>query len=85
MIKENLIVRMEELLKEQNEDVFVLMMTDIFKETSEILVVGGFEEAIASEFGETLQDRSFLSKGTLSRKKQVIPKINAAISKSKNS
>lgn len=84
MIKDNLIIRMEELLKEQNEDVFVLMMTDIFKETSEIIVVGGFEDAIASEFGETLEDKSFLSQGTLSRKKQVIPKINAAISKSKN-
>lgn len=85
VIKDKLIIRMEELLTEQNEDVFVLMMTDIFKETSEIIVVGGFEDAIAHEFGEKLVDRSFLSKGTLSRKKQVIPKINAAISKSKNS
>lgn len=76
-----LITRMKELLASQEEDTYVLAITDLFKETSQILVVGRGEEEIALEFGQVLRDHSFMADGVLSRKKQLIPVINQAISK----
>ena len=83
--KERLINRMEELLEDQNEDIYILIMTDIFKEMSEIIVVGKYANAIANEFGQKLTNSSFIADGVLSRKKQVIPNITNAIAKAKSS
>lgn len=80
-LTERLIIRMKELLASQEEDTYVLAITDLFKETSKILVVGRGEEEIALEFGQTLKNNSFMAQGVLSRKKQLIPIINQAISK----
>lgn len=81
--KDRLITRMGELLQEQKEDIYILILTDIFEEMSEILIVGKYGEEIAKEFGQKLVDNSFIAKGVLSRKKQVIPNVSAAIAKMK--
>lgn len=78
---ERLAKRMRELLAEQNEDTYILAMTDIFRETSRILVVGSYDSAIAREFGKELDNQSFMADGVLSRKKQILPVVAAAISK----
>ena len=57
------------------------MLTDIIKESSELLYVGdGAEELISSAFGIKAKNGSFLMKGVVSRKKQVIPAAVAAAS-----
>ena len=82
-IKKQLIDKMEEMRKDYKEDVFVFALTDIFKETSKIIVVGKFEQPIAAAFEADLEDNSFMAPGVLSRKKQIIPKLTQAISKAK--
>lgn len=74
---------MEILRRQQGLDTYILAITDIFKEDSLIFVEGSYSREIAEEFGERLVDNSFVGKGILSRKKQLVPKITAAIAKAK--
>ena len=55
------------------------MLTDIFNEASEMVVVGEYKELIADAFGKTIENNSFYAAGVLSRKKQVVPPITTAI------
>ncbi len=80
-LRQALLTRMKELLNEQNEDIYLLVMTDIFKENSYLLHVGSYGQAIAQEFGKSLVEYGFLAEGVLSRKKQIVPKLTAAISR----
>lgn len=71
---------MENFVASSDAETFVLMITDIFKEVSEVILAGSFKEAIARKFEKELVGDKFLSEGLLSRKKQLIPKISSAIS-----
>lgn len=82
-VKKELITAMNKVIKENRENTFVLMLTDIFNETSIVLVAGDFTEEIAAAFDKPLVDNSFEEPGLLSRKKQMIPKLNFAISNAK--
>lgn len=82
-LEARLIKRMSELLQEQSEDTYVLVMTDIFQETSKILVVGAYADYIGHGFGGGLVEHAVMAPGVLSRKKQVLPTITAAIAKAK--
>lgn len=68
-------------IKARGEATFVLVLTDIFNEKSELLVVGDFYDQIQKEFGEITENGTINAPGVLSRKKQVIPKLTAAIVK----
>lgn len=68
-------------IKERGEDTFVLVLTDIFNQRSELLVVGEYYDDIQEEFGELTPNGTINAEGVLSRKKQVIPKLTAAIIK----
>ena len=68
-------------IKERGEDTFVLVLTDIFNQRSELLVVGEYYDAIKEEFGEITKNGTINADGVLSRKKQVIPRLTAAINK----
>lgn len=81
-MEEKILVRMEELRRENGYDSFLLLMTDIFAEKSKVMCAGKFGEDIAKEFGVNYDPKGFLVKGLLSRKKQFIPTISAAIGKS---
>jgi manganese-dependent inorganic pyrophosphatase len=74
-MKSDLISLMEERAKEYNYSIFILMLTDIFEQASEMVVVGHNKELVAKAFGETLVNNSFYAPGILSRKKQVVPPI----------
>lgn len=78
-----LVEEMQSLRRQQGLDTYILVMTDIFQEDSLIFVDGDFKEEIAQEFGERLHEHSFVGKGVLSRKKQLVPKLSAAIGKAK--
>ena len=70
---------MQELCISGGEDDFVLILTDILKETSKLIVVGADADNIARSFDAELIDNTFLAPGVLSRKKQVIPRITQAL------
>lgn len=80
-IEDRVRIKMEEMQKFNQDDVFCLLMTDIFAEKSKVLVAGKFGEEIAKEFGAEFDPKGFIVDGLLSRKKQFIPNISAAISK----
>jgi manganese-dependent inorganic pyrophosphatase len=79
-MKVDLILLMEEKAKEQGYSIFILMLTDIFKEASEMVVIGNNKEYLAQAFGKVLENNSFYAPGILSRKKQVIPPITNMLS-----
>ena len=74
-MKIDLISLMEERAEKQGYSIFILMLTDIFNEASEMVVVGHNKELAAKAFGKTLVNNSFYAPGVLSRKKQVVPPI----------
>lgn len=82
-IKKDLVENMKKIINDNGESTFVMMMTDIFKEISEVIVVGEFKDQLAEIFNKKLVDNSFVVEGLLSRKKQMIPKITSAVGKFK--
>lgn len=77
--KDDLLNLMRETLEKNQEDSFVLMITDILKEYSLVLVQGSYKESIAAAFEKELADNEFTVDGLLSRKKQMIPSISKKI------
>ena len=59
----------------------ILKAAEKIKEESEVLVSGMFQEQLAGAFDTKIDNNSFLAKGLLSRKKQMIPKLNQAVLK----
>ena len=74
-MKDDLILLMEDRLKGDQYSIFILMLTDIFNQASEIVIVGHNKELVAKAFGKNLVNNSFYAPGVLSRKKQVVPPI----------
>ena len=72
---------MQEKIEAKRETTFVLVLTDIFNETSELLVVGDHIEDIEEEFGNKEKNGTISAPGVLSRKKQVIPRLTNAFMK----
>lgn len=79
-MKADLLNLMEERAKEYNYSIFILMLTDIFEQSSEMVVVGHNKNLIAKAFGKTLENNSFFAPGIVSRKKQVVPPITNMLS-----
>ena len=79
-VEDELKEAMEEYLEKENVESFILMITDIFREISEVIVVGSFKEALARQFGKEIVNSKFVAEGLLSRKKQLIPKLSSAVS-----
>ncbi len=78
--------RSEELLEEmegyrQNNrlDLFILMVTDLIRHGSELLVVGSMIHVVEKAFGYAVSGNRVFLPGVLSRKKQVIPPLGRAI------
>lgn len=80
-IKDELIEAMEEKADNRGYVSFILMLTDIFKQASQIVAVGPNKDVVAKAFDKELSDHSFYAPGVLSRKKQVIPPITDMINK----
>ena len=74
-MKDELIALMEDRADKEKYSIFMLMLTDIIKEASEIVVVGTHKELAAQAFGQKLVNNSFYASGVLSRKKQVVPPV----------
>lgn len=78
-MKSELVSLMEDRAKEYGYSIFILMLTDIFAQASEMVVVGHNKELVAQAFGKKLMNNSFYAQGVLSRKKQVVPPITNAL------
>lgn len=67
-------------IKANGYDLFVLIITDILNSNSELLVIGGALDKVEAAFGVTLNsNRAFLN-GVVSRKKQVVPQLTEVFS-----
>jgi len=55
-----------------------LMLTDIMKEGTELLVVTDYPQVVEKAFGKKLEGKSVWLDGVMSRKKQVIPPLEKA-------
>ncbi|NBI06159.1 putative manganese-dependent inorganic diphosphatase [Senegalia massiliensis] len=78
-MKADLLSLMQRRIETEGYTTFILMLTDIFEQASEMIVVGDNKELIAKSFGKEIKNNSFYAKDVLSRKKQVVPPITSAI------
>lgn len=79
-LKDEMLAYMNTKAKEANLDMVLLLLTDILNEGSQILVAGDKPEIVEKAFNVTLKDSTAFLDGVLSRKKQVVPPITAAVS-----
>ena len=70
---------MEEFIKENSEDLFVLLITDILENNSQILVVGSRKDIVEKAFEVKLENNMAFLSGVVSRKKQVVPVLDKNI------
>ncbi|MHC1630928.1 MAG: manganese-dependent inorganic pyrophosphatase [Methanotrichaceae archaeon] len=76
--REEILADMEEVRKEDGLDFVLLMLTDVMKEASDLLFVGSPAEKFEKAFEGKIENNSIYKEGVLSRKKQVIPPLEAA-------
>lgn len=71
---------MKKFMQENNIDLFVLMVTDILENNSQIIVLGK-QEIAEKAFNIKLEDNTAFLPGVVSRKKQIVPDIDNVIKK----
>lgn len=64
---------MEEFIKQNNEELFLLLITDILESNSQIIAIGNRKDAVEKVFNVKLEDNMAFLPGVVSRKKQVVP------------
>lgn len=69
---------MEKVRKEEDLSFVLIMLTDVMKEASDLLFVGKPVDKFEKAFEGKMENSSIYKKGVLSRKKQVIPPLEAA-------
>lgn len=80
--KNELIKNFQKILEKEKFDLLILMATDIIKIGTEILAVGK-TEYLEKAFGKKVKDNSLYLKGVISRKKEIVPPLMKAFSKTK--
>ncbi|MBQ6819909.1 MAG: putative manganese-dependent inorganic diphosphatase [Clostridium sp.] len=78
-LKDEMLAYMNAKAQSDNLDMVLLLLTDILNEGSQILVAGDYPEIAEKAFNTTLVENTAFLDGVLSRKKQVVPPITAAI------
>ena len=78
--KERLNPYMEELLAQGGVDMLFFMLTNIIDESTILLFKGAkAKETVVAAYGENVPDDGVYIKGMVSRKKQLVPDLIAAI------
>ena len=77
--RDSVIDAMDEVLDERSYDVFVMLVTDLLEEDSSVFVAGDHTETVAEALDTTFEDREAFLPGVMSRKKQVVPKLEEAL------
>ena len=74
--KEKIENAMKSFISKNSQDLFVLLITDILENNSQILVVGSRKDIAEKAFNVKLNDNTAFLPGVVSRKKQVVPVID---------
>ncbi|MFD3157460.1 putative manganese-dependent inorganic diphosphatase [Haloimpatiens sp. FM7330] len=78
-VKDSMMDLMNKKCKNENFDLLILMVTDIFNAGSELLVIGNHKEIVEKAFNVNLTDSFIYLPDVMSRKKQIIPPLTSAI------
>ena len=76
--KEDIEKAMKDFMDANNVDLFVLMITDIIENNSQIIVLGR-QEIAEKAFNTKLEDNMAFLPGVVSRKKQIVPQIDSVL------
>jgi len=76
--EEALLSAMKKFHEESGCDLVILMITDIIKKGSQLIVTGKARELAIRAFDMQVEDRSIFLPGVVSRKKQIVPKLTMA-------
>lgn len=82
-VRKDVVELMEKTAANDGYGLIVLLVTDILKGGSELIAIGDYTDAVSRAFGITLDGNSAYAPGVLSRKKQVIPQLTAAMASQK--
>ncbi len=77
--KDDLLSLMDKRAEKEEYTIYGLLITDIFKEESELIVTGPNKELLETAFDKKLSNNSMVLPGVLSRKKQVIPVVTQVL------
>ena len=72
-MKADLEARMNEIIEEENLDLFMLLITDIVNSNSQVIALGKDASLVEKAYGVKLENNTALLEGVVSRKKQVVP------------
>lgn len=76
--RNEVVAAIEEELASENYDTFIFVVTNILESNSDVLVLGANQDKVAKAFATTLIDGRASLPGVVSRKKQVVPPLQAA-------
>lgn len=79
-MKEDMLILMNKKASDNHFNILILMLTNILKDGSELLVAGENKDIVSKTFNATIENNCVYLPGILSRKKQVIPPLTDAIS-----
>ena len=74
--KQDIEKAMEQFIKENDEELFLLLITDILESNSQIIAVGNRKDAVEKAYNVKLEENMAFLPGVVSRKKQVVPRID---------
>ena len=74
--KDEFLASMEKKMREKGVSMFILMLTDVLLEGTQILYIGD-GDIVAQAFGVSPKNNTVFLPGVMSRKKQVIPMLSA--------
>lgn len=78
--REPVLARAAEMLEKEEYTAVLVIVTAILDEQTEVLFKEAEKGLVASAFGETRDDVSFMMQGVVSRKKQIVPKLTKTLS-----
>jgi len=73
--REELLEEMKNQSKEQDYDLFILLITDILDSNTTVLVHGDEKGKVETAFDNTFENDTLFLEGVVSRKKQVVPPL----------
>ena len=77
--KEKIENAMQDFIAANNQDLFLLLITDILENNSQIMVAGNRTDIVEKSFNVKLENNMAFLPGVVSRKKQVVPAIDKNI------
>lgn len=72
---------LSDVIAERGLDLFLFVVTDILTNDSTAIAVGQAAKTVEQAFNITLQNNEAVLKGVVSRKKQIVPPLTAALNK----